>query len=130
MSSGHLDDEILRQLKIALRAGQSDVAEIGREERQLRPEIDILLAPEREPQHGPGVAQVVDAKTAAPTHASNTGNVKRLTKRLANGRGRVPTSGAVWEERRLRAADAEPVTYDALTLSKTAGQVRSHGDHA
>ena len=50
MLSGHLNDEILCELQIPLRAGQSDMAEIRRQEWKLRTEIDILLAPERESQ--------------------------------------------------------------------------------
>jgi len=51
VSTCDLGDEILRELKVTLRAGQSDMAEIGREEQELGSQIDVLLTPQREPQH-------------------------------------------------------------------------------
>jgi hypothetical protein len=44
--------EILGQLQVALRAGQSDVAKVRGQEWQLRAGIDVLFAPQQKPEHG------------------------------------------------------------------------------
>jgi hypothetical protein len=82
------------------------VPQIGGQERKFRLKIGILLVPECEPQHCPGMTEVVHAKTSASAHVRDASDVERLMKRGSQRGGRVPATGTMRKERRVRLAGA------------------------
>ena len=48
--SRDLAHEVLGQLQIALRTGQSNMPKVGGQKWQFRAEVDILFAPQQEPE--------------------------------------------------------------------------------
>lgn len=62
--SGDFAHEVASQLEVALRAGQSDMSEIRRQEWQLGAEIDILFTPQQEPKTRKGMTQVMESNAA------------------------------------------------------------------
>lgn len=50
VSPGDLAHDILSQLQIPLRAGQSNMTKVGRQERQFGAKVNVLLAPQEKPE--------------------------------------------------------------------------------
>ena len=99
--SGDFAHEVLGQLQVALRAGQSDMSEIRGQEWQLGVKVDILFTPQQKPKTRKGMAQVMEPN-AAIRRPLDAGDFQRVMERVAERGDGIPTSAWAGEQRRVR----------------------------
>jgi hypothetical protein len=78
-----LVQHVLSQLQVSLRAGEADMAHVGRERGQEGPEICPLPVPERQPKDRKGVPQIVEAYRSSAAAVSYSSVDEYLAKGAA-----------------------------------------------
>src|SRR5918994_787718 len=79
LKSRQLAGEILGQVEVDLRARQTDVPEVGGQQRQLDAEVRACLVPAQQTQNGERMPNVMQARTLAATEMSDTRELERST---------------------------------------------------
>src|SRR5205809_941795 len=83
MSPGDFAHEILGQLQVALRTGQTNMPKVRGQKWQLCIEIDVLLTPQQESERGKRMPQVMETNVPVAAHALNAGDFQCLVEGLA-----------------------------------------------
>ena len=95
--SGDFAHQVSGQLQVALRARQSDMSEIGGQERQLGAEINILFTPQQKPKTRKRMAKVMQPN-AAVRCPFDPGDFQRVMKSAAERGNGIPMSAGAGEQ--------------------------------
>jgi hypothetical protein len=85
MSPGDFAHEILGQLQVALRTGQTNMSQVRGQKWQLCIEIDVLLTPQQKSECGKRMSQVMETNVPIAPRALNTSGLQCLVEGLAQG---------------------------------------------
>src|ERR1700724_2168034 len=107
MSPGNFAHQILGQLQVALRTGQTDVAKVCGEKWQLCAEIGVLFAPQQKAEHSHRMPQVMEANVSVASRSINAGGFQCLVESFAQSGNRIPSPARAGEERLFGSAAGE-----------------------
>src|SRR3989338_306959 len=124
MAPGHFANQIPCHVKVDLRRVQTDVAQVGREQGELRPKIRVRLVPAEQPEDGKGMTKVVQSRTTAPPVVVDTRHDEHLAEGLVEDLG---SSGVVairaGEERIGRAATGDLAGHNVTVRTQAFGEI-------
>jgi hypothetical protein len=130
MPPSNLAHEVLRQLQVALRTGQTGVAKIGGQKGQFRAEIGVLFTPQQQPEHRERMPQIMEANAPLAAHPLNASRLECLTEGSAKGRDGILFSSRTEEERMQGQAGAEVLRCQHPTARQVLNQTRRDRDRS